>query len=271
VEHALEHLPESHVPLQHIPLVVHAPCAGTHAMLHSWNTGSQTSPAQQSESTRQPTPAGKPLHALQTPVSEPGGKKHCTVGSQQSVFALQVPPTGAQLVPQRWFVSQCPLQQSVSSLQSNPFSPQMFLAHALPTHAPEQHWASIVQASPGWRHTTLPQNVLSICEGSGAVQSPAVEQQSPSLTQATPRVRQHTPPTQSASPLLKSQQSSLTVQVVWSGKQTGFRSRHLRAVAQLSRQVSTEKFESQLARAVSVARARLTSMRGLQSEGPPVE
>jgi hypothetical protein len=254
-----------------MPSVVHAPCAATQAMLHSWNTGSQPSPEQQSASTLQPTPAGKPLHPLQTPVSEPAGKKHCTVESQQSVSALQVPPTGAQLVPQCWFCSQWPLQQSVSSLQSKPFSPQMFFAHALPTHAPEQHWASIVQPSPAWRHTTLPQNVLSFCDGSGGVQSPAVEQQSPSLRHATPRVWQQTPPTQSASPLLKSQQSSFTVHGVFSGRQTGGRSRHLRAVAQLSRHVSVEKFESHVARAASVARERLTSMRGLQSDGPPVE
>jgi hypothetical protein len=211
------------------------------------------------------------LHVLHTPTLAAGRRKQLALVSQQSVSALQVPPTGAQLVPQRPVVSQWPLQQSVSSLQSNPFAPQMFFAHVLSMHAPEQHSASIVQFFPGSRQTTAPQNVMVGCVASGASQSPAFEQHSASWLHPTPRVRQHTLPTQSASPLLKSQQSSFTVQADKSGRQTGFRSRQRRAVAQLSRHVSCEKFESHVARSELVACWRLPSMRGLQSDGPPVE
>jgi hypothetical protein len=156
VEHLPVHVPPMHAPLQHSPLFTQAAPAARHCMLHCLKIGSQTSPGQQSKSLAQPTPAGSPGQGLHQPLSAPCGISQGTP-SQQCVVALQTPPTGAHDVPQRLSFSQWPLQQSESTLQSKPFSPQIIVAHAFATHDPEQHWASMVQAVPDARHTTAPQ------------------------------------------------------------------------------------------------------------------
>jgi hypothetical protein len=113
---------------------------------------------------------------------------------------LQTPPSGEHDDPQRPSISQWPLQQSESSLQSKPSGPQIIVAHALLVQTLEQHCASIVHARPASRHTTAPQVFTSFMFGSGGVQSPALAQQSPSLMQRVPSVLQQTLPTQSATP-----------------------------------------------------------------------